>query len=246
MAEMGQLEAEAPAQRLRDKVQNEENFIAQYSIANGELHSSVSADFDNDISLEGCKNVIQPTSISEGRGPRKSLASPRSRVDRGRARAPCPTPLITAAAALDPSRCPPDWEPVFVPSPRRRILTRLCGFEAMGFVVLRDIANLKVFFEVMAEPRRAGKKLTLDSDSATPKTYSTHSKTPSATFELEGVGCSATIELRQRYEVRKLSNETGNVTPDLATLRRRDLEGRYVKDVTSAVTCIRRAAAHTG
>ncbi|KAJ8956061.1 hypothetical protein NQ318_016511 [Aromia moschata] len=30
------------------------------------------------------------------------------------------------------------------------------------------------------------------------------------------------------YEVCKLSNETGNVAPDLATLRRRDLEGRYV------------------
>ncbi|KAJ8943000.1 hypothetical protein NQ318_008318 [Aromia moschata] len=26
----------------------------------------------------------------------------------------------------------------------------------------------------------------------------------------------------------KLSNETGNVAPDLATLRRRDLEGRYL------------------
>jgi len=35
----------------------------------------------------------------------------------------------------------------------------------------------------MAEPRRAWMKLTLDSDSATPKTYSTHSETPrSETF----------------------------------------------------------------
>jgi len=40
-----------------------------------------------------------------------------------------------------------------------------------------------VFFEVMAEPRRAWMKLTPDSDSATPKTYSTHSETPrSKTF----------------------------------------------------------------
>ncbi|KAJ8937043.1 hypothetical protein NQ318_021113, partial [Aromia moschata] len=29
------------------------------------------------------------------------------------------------------------------------------------------------------------------------------------------------------YEVCKLSNATGNVAPDLATLRRRDLEGRF-------------------
>ncbi|KAJ8951222.1 hypothetical protein NQ318_010249 [Aromia moschata] len=31
-----------------------------------------------------------------------------------------------------------------------------------------------------------------------------------------------------KYEVCKLSNETGNVAPDLATLRRQDLEGRNV------------------
>ncbi|KAJ8935523.1 hypothetical protein NQ318_005630 [Aromia moschata] len=30
------------------------------------------------------------------------------------------------------------------------------------------------------------------------------------------------------YEVCKLSNETGNVAPDLGTLRRRDLEGRHI------------------
>jgi len=47
---------------------------------------------------------------------------------------------------------------------------RVCGFT--------DMVNFRVFFEVMAEPRRAWMKLTPDSDSATPKTYSTHSETP--------------------------------------------------------------------
>ncbi|KAJ8938025.1 hypothetical protein NQ318_004244 [Aromia moschata] len=35
------------------------------------------------------------------------------------------------------------------------------------------------------------------------------------------------------YEVCKLSNETGNVAPDLATLRIRDLEGRVIRSQTS-------------
>jgi len=56
---------------------------------------------------------------------------------------------------------------------------RVCGFT--------DMVNFRVFFEVMAEPRRAWMKLTPDSDSATPKTYSTHSETPrSETFFLCG------------------------------------------------------------
>jgi len=52
---------------------------------------------------------------------------------------------------------------------------RVCGFT--------DMVNFRVFFEVMAEPRRAWMKLTPDSDSVTSKTYSTHSETPrSETF----------------------------------------------------------------
>ncbi|KAJ8954946.1 hypothetical protein NQ318_000376, partial [Aromia moschata] len=36
---------------------------------------------------------------------------------------------------------------------------------------------------------------------------------------------STILACTDTYEVCKLSNETGNVAPDLATLRRRDLEG---------------------
>ncbi|KAJ8962581.1 hypothetical protein NQ318_000974 [Aromia moschata] len=41
-----------------------------------------------------------------------------------------------------------------------------------------------------------------------------------------------------KYEVCKLSNETGNVAPDLATLRTRDLDGRSNNRLKYAATGI--------
>ncbi|KAJ8960187.1 hypothetical protein NQ318_003911 [Aromia moschata] len=41
------------------------------------------------------------------------------------------------------------------------------------------------------------------------------------------------------YEVCKLSNETGNVAPDLATLRKRDMEGRKKRMLYLSEACSR-------